>query len=370
MAVPVMNTFSAVGARSVTPIGIDDQLKLLVNYARNQNDFAVNQYCTVSTVNRIQGIYPKFFAPDQIRNGTSDGTDNIWEDGTPIDLTKIKANMTRRTHIRYDLVRYKKEDTIGYLTIDQSEYDERRLRLNDLSSQMMTLRTLLVLNQAMTSTNYPTAHVATATAWGNLTSSGNGGFWNAGTVNNPTIGYALAAARNQIYLATNGKVKQKDLRLVLTPVDAGKMATSQEIRAYLAQQSKSLNVLKGEDPNANEDWMLPNPLYGFQVIIEGTPSVVGVQKQATADTQTYAMASFATGTGTAFIAARPGGVDAGIAGAQFSTIHILEKSGEAMQPYVEDLGERQKLHYCRVSDMIVPLVPAPESGALITNLFA
>lgn len=368
MAVPAMNTFAAVGYKSVTPIGIDDQLKLLVNYARNQNEFAVNQYCTVSTVNKTQGIYPKFFAPDQIRNGTSDGTDNIWEDGTPIDLTKIKANMTRRTHIRYDLIRYKKEDTIGYLTIDQSEYDERRLRLNDLSSQMMTLRTLLVLNQAMTSTNYPSAHVATATASGNLV--GTGGFWNAGTVNQPNIGFSLTAARSQIYLATNGKVKQKDLRLVLDPLSAGKMAQSQEIRAYLAQQSKSLNVLKGEDPNSNEDWMLPNPLYGFQVIIEGTPYVVGPQKQATADTQAYAMANFATGTGTAFICARPGGIDASIAGAQFSTIHILEKSGEAMQPYVEDLGERQKLHYVRVSDMIVPLVPAPESGYLITNLFA
>lgn len=363
MAVPLMTDYASVGSRSVSPVSFDDQLKLLINFARNPAEYAINQYITISTVKKIQGIYPKFFAPDQIRLPSQTGDDMIWEDGTPIDLAKVAAGKSRRTHIKYFLTRYKREDTIGYHTIDQSEYDERRIRLNDLTNQLMTLRTLNALTQIMSSGNWPTANNNTATAWGNFV--GTGGQWDQGTTTSPFVKLGLTGIRSQIVLGTNGKVKLKDLLVVFDPLTAGKIAASQEIHTYLAQQSRSLLVLKGEDPDSNEDWMLPNPMYGYKVIIEATPAVIG-PISSVQDAQVYAMTQIATKT--AFVVARPGGIDSGMGGAQFSTVHLLEKSGEAMQPYVEDMGERQKLHYCRVSDMYVVLLPAPESGALITSV--
>lgn len=364
MSVPAMTDYAAVGSRSVSPITFDDQLKLLINYARNPAEYAINQYLTISTVGKIQGIYPKFFAPDQIRLNSQTGDDMIWEDGTPIDLAKVAAGKSRRTHVKYFLTRYKREDTIGYHTIEQSEYDERRLRLNDLTNQLMTLRTLNALTAIFdTTNNWPAASVKTATAWGNVV--GTGGTWDTGTTTAPYVKLGLTGIRSRVHLATNGKVKLKDLILGLDPLTAGKIASSQEIHTYLAQQSRSLAVLKGEDPDSNEDWMLPNPMYGFKVIIEATPAVIGNQSD-TEDAQVYAMNQIATKS--AFVVARPGGIDSGMGGAKFSTVHLLEKSGEAMQPYVEDMGERQKLHYCRVSDMYVVLVAAPESGAIITSI--
>lgn len=364
MAVPAMTDYAVVGSRSVSPVSIDDQLKLLVNYARNPAEYAVNQYITISTVKKIQGIYPKFFAPDQIRLPSQTGDDMIWEDGTPIDLTKVAAGKSRRTHIKYFLTRYKREDTIGYHTIEQSEYDERRLRLNDLTNQLMTLRTLNVLTQIFLTTNWPTANVATATAWGNFV--GTGGAWNAGTLTAPYLKLGLTGIRSQIVLGTNGKVKLKDLILGFDPLTAGKIAASQEVHTYLAQQSRSLAVLRGQDPDSNEDWMLPNPCYGYKVIIEATPAVIGPQVAGTVDAQVYAMTQISSNA--AFVVARPGGIDSGMGSAAFSTVHVLEKSGEAMKPFVKDMGEEQMLHYCRVSDMYVPIVAAPESGALVTSV--
>ena len=52
-----------------------------------------------------------------------------------------------------------------------------------------------------------------------------------------------------------------------------------------------------------------------------------------------------------------------------STIQLLELKGQAFKVFIKDLGEQEQYTYVRVEDFFLPIVAAPETGFVITNLF-
>lgn len=361
MAIPAVTAFSTGNARNVFIPGYDpsSQARIIIDYVLNPKKFSLNNWVHVHPVTKIVGVYPKILAQDAIRVPFDDGSDAIWTDGTPSSAGVRHDGGVRRTNITYELERFRREGNVGHIQRDQSDFDEIKLEQNQLTSIQMTFRTIAAIKEALTTGNYPTNHTATATALG-------GNTLDQGTINNPIIKKCLDAIRDRIFLDTNGMVELDDLNLILSPTLASTLSRSQEIRAYLAQQGRSYEVIKGETPDAKNSWSLPNPLYGFRPVIEKTPKVTTKRNQLASGsmdgTPEYCMPG-----DQILIAARPGSLVSEDGAANFSTVHILELKGQAFKVFMKDYGDEHKLTYIRVEDFFKVIIPAPESGYILTG---
>lgn len=353
MALP--SAWSAPGANTGYLPGFDESANLIVGYSRNEKDFAINQYSTICTVDKWIGAWLKFDPKDAARITQADGKNFLFPDGTPRPVGTNNHTNSRLSWMTYELNRYSIPGSVGYVAVSQAAYDVKKKILDDLATKAMTQKTQIGLTTLTTTSEFASSHVATATSWG-------GGFWSAGTVANPIIGLSLQKIRNQILKDTNGKVKPEDLVLIVNPDLAYTMSLSQEIRAYLSNQAGSLDVLTGKSPSMNTTWGLPSPLYGFKVVVEGS-TIVSAQQDVDPSNDT---AAFILGSNTAIVVARPGGVSGEAGGSSYSTLVCLQDKECEMQVEIFDKPEH-KLYDFYVADAYKYIVPAPETGALITN---
>lgn len=370
MAVPAVSEFSPLGPLNVFVPGYSSsaQARLLVEYALDEKKRAVNKYITITPVTELKGVYPKILAQDVIRVPHSDLRDMLWPDGQPSGARMINEEGVRIDNLDYELTRYKKEKNIGHLTRDQAKaFDVVKLEQNRLAGVLMTGRTIQVLAAAVDTANYPTNHAGTAAA-ASVLGGGTNANWASGTQALPTIKPGVNGIRNRIDLDTNGMVDPSDLVLVINPYTASAMAASQEIHNFLAQQVNSIKVLEGDTPDMAGFYGLPNPLYGLKVIIERSPKVTSkptsLGSGATDGTPTYCLAN-----GTGLVLARPGSLVSESGGINYSTVHLLEYKDGGFKVYMEDLGERDKMVYVRVEDHYTVIVPAPESGYVISSIY-
>lgn len=352
---PIPTAFSAPGVGNVFIPGFDDALNLIVGYSRNDKKFPFLNYCTMKTGKVWAGLYPKFDPHDLMRINYANGRDFLFPDGTPRPVGTNNYTNNRFSWLQYQMQRYSYNGSIGYLTTQQSGWDVKKKLLDDLATKAMIQKAYMALTEVTTTTNYPSSHVATAASWG-------GGTWLAGTINTPTIGPSLAKIRSTILKDTAGKVRGDELVLVVNPDLAYQMALTQEIRAFVAQQAGSLQVLEGKNPGMRDNWLLPDNLYGFKIIIEDTPIVTGLKDaDPTGDSVSYIL-----GAGTAFVVARPGSLDGDAGGSEFSTLHCLQYKEEEM--LMETFDEpKHRLIDIYITDSFTFLVPAGESGAIITT---
>lgn len=357
MAQPTIGNYSPWGPQNVTIPAYDPTLSLLVNFARNEKDYVFNKYVTRKTVKLIRGYYPNFYAPDLVRmQYPSDGRDMMWpwDQGRPVRF----GNQQRFSNVNYEVARYTENGWVGDIAAQQSQWDLKQLEVNRCANKMLTLETAMTYSQFITVANW--TH-----AWGTNTSTATvagGGFWSAGTSTNPIIKKSVNYARTRILKSTIGKVKQEDLKLIIGPELATAMSETQEIHTYLQEQSGSIGVLEGKDPNAHQNWMLPNPLYGLEVMVEPAVYTTSAESVVTADTL-----NFIWDSNFAVITARPGSVNSELGGgSDFSTMHLLELKDETYTVY-EEYIKRDKGTLIAVDLAFLPLLVAPQSGWLFTN---
>jgi hypothetical protein len=357
MAIPAFTTYTHPSANNVYLPNVDETLRLLVSYARNPKEFALNQYVTVSPISRPIGYYPKVFAADNVRVRSTTLADARWADGSRRLAGTGEYNTARHTFDNYTAVRYQFNATLGHETINYAEWDVKTMTRDNLASIAMTCRTYFVVQDIFdTSTNWPTNHFGTATATG-------GGLWGAGTITNPIIKNTLGAIRERISLDTNGKVSISDLRLVMNPTTARGIAQSQEIHTYLAQQVGSLDVLEGTNPSSGENWSLPKKLYGFEIVVDASNVSQAKESLLTQDTPTFIVPD-----NKIAVLARPGSLVSN-GGSNFSTVHVLEMKGEAFN--VEEKDDAfNRLMDIFVTDYYTPKVAAPESGFILTSVLS
>jgi hypothetical protein len=356
MAIPAITAFSHPAANNVYLPNVDETLRLLVSYARDPKQFALNEYVTVSPISVPKGYYPKVFAADNVRMRTSTGVDGLWADGMRRPMSTGEYNTSRFAFVDYTAVRYSDNTTLGHETIQYAGWDIKTFERNSLASKLMTRRTQLANTQIFDTANYPTNHTSTPTLLA-------GGFWGAGTINDPIIKNTLRKIRERISLDTNGKVGVNSLRLVMNPTTAGGIAQSQEIHAYLAQQVGSLDVIEGTNPSSGDNWSLPKKLYGFEVVVDA--SNINLTKESTLSQESTA---FIVPDNKVAVLARPGGIvsDGSI---PFSTCHILEMKNFAFNVQEHDDSLHMLLDIL-MADYFVPIIPAPESGYVLTAVLA
>lgn len=360
--------YAVPGARNVFLPGYSKQrqAEFILAYTINEAKFALNKYVTLTNVDTLEGVYPRIYTPDRIRVEDPTGKDVVWPDGRPVNLYRHDANITkaRRTNVRWSMQRYLRKDTLGYLLIEQSPFDEVKIRQDELAMKSQLFRTLKTIsvittaanwpNRAITATNLDLAAIAAGAPGTGLTK------WTAGTSTNQimarSIGYMLA----QLFLGTIGAVSLEDVVLVMNPNTAWQLSMSQEIRAFILGFPGALDVIKGTTPSGAQ-WFLPQPLFGVKVLIEDAVKITG-NPNNNADTPVFAWPD-----GTVAMLSRPGAITSGMGGSPFSSVHLFQLRDHAFKPIQEDMGRVHQAVYVALEDAFQPIVVAPEAGWVVTG---
>lgn len=166
--------------------------------------------------------------------------------------------------------------------------------------------------------------------------------------------------KNLIHLHTLGAIKGTDYVLVMNPITAQAISTTQEIVEFVKQSPDAWKLIQGKGEGVNAQWGMPDMLYGVPIIVEDCVVVTSVRGAATA-TYTYAMDD-----GNIFMLARPGGLmsDAPAASRENSTITLLLYEEMTVERRDDPHNRRVEGH---VVDDYAPVATAPVSGFFLTE---
>jgi len=326
--------------------------KLVVDFARNPKDFAVNKYAQVVPVKKVSGAYLKMTIEEAGRITDSNLNDRVWADGEAApegnDGTESFEWPT------FYCVRRAFPVKLGNLTIDQADWDILAQHSRIKAAQAMTARTQLAITQAVATGNYDASHVLDVTAI-----SGNTGRWDQSTTARTDIKRSITVACEKILDDTLAAINLDDLQLVINTKLAGDLAMSQEIVDYIKGSPDALaytkGELKGENPNAF--YGLPPVLYGVNLVVEKTRKVTSKKGATRAVSPVLPNA-------TPFLAARPGSLE-GVADApSFSTLTIF--AHEEMSAEVKNDPDNRRT-IARIVENLVVTMTAPASGVMFQN---
>lgn len=184
----------------------------VIQYIRNESEFPLNRYVKYIQSPKTVGLYAVVGRDEMVR--IVNDSQYAWYDGD--ERPRGDANKVPFETVEFATFRRDYPWTLGYMTIEQATVWKPKLtHMGAAISKAMTLRTNRVLSLAQTSANWPSSQVATA----NTLNGGAGGWATASddpsSPNYLAIYKSLMEAARRINLATNAKVKPKDLKLVV-----------------------------------------------------------------------------------------------------------------------------------------------------------
>lgn len=327
--------------------------KMVVDFSRNPNKFALNRYAQIVPVNQPIGYYLEMTVEEAGRILNTDGRDFAWPDGN--DAPTGTNGTESHEFKQFRLERYAPTARLGYMAIQHASWDVVAQHSRIKAQQAMTLRTQLAATVATTSGNYAATHTSAVSSI-----SGNAGNWAQSTTARADIKRSLNYAFEIIQKDTLSAVEDpNDCVLVISPATARAISESQEVIDYLKHTETAKRVLEGEVWK-NEGYGVPDRLYGFEVCVEKTVKVTSKKKASSTSR------SFVWPAGSAALMSRPGGL-VGVANApSFSTLTIFvhEEFEMAVETW-DDVNNKRSL--VRVVDMIDPVLTAPVSGFLFTS---
>ena len=322
---------------------------LTVAFSRNPKDFALNKYISLTPVKKSTGYYMRITAEVAARVINSDKLNEfVWHDGN--DAPDGNWATESFSWFPYTTERYAYPFRLGYKANEQADWKILAVHSEFAAQDAMTARTLKVLTKALDTTGYDTGHFDTATNFG-------GGFLNAGTPTNPILKKALNALMFRIQKATLGRVKAKDMQIVMSPVLAEAISRSQEVHTYLKESPFALAQVRGDVESQNGMWGLPDHIYGYPIVIEDAVRVSS--KKGAARSADYVL----TDNKLLFLS-RPGELTSSAGGPSFSSVHVF--SYEDMTVEQRDDPDNRRIAARVVDDFGVELV-SPASTAQITN---
>lgn len=378
MAYPAVQSFAVPGYSNVYIPGYmgdgEARNRLMVGFPFNEEAWALPTYVTLIPVTKPKGFYPRWYNADFVRRPHAASYDRRWADGAERPLAQQGA---RFVDVPFELYRYSESTFLGNMAQEFSDIGSLiKIAQETLAGMAMIDRTIQTQAAILTSGNFQSSPAHFYAKYGVLANAAvtlgyAAGYFGVagtntiadGTINDPLIAKVVSHAVNTIAMETNGRVTPKDLLLVMNPKTAARLAKTQEIRAYLAQQSGSLDVLKGKNPDFWPEHGLPNPLYGLKVVVDYTTKVTTKADNANEDTKTFAVAD-----GAFEILARPGGVSGMAGGRSFSTVAVLQHEKDAMKPqtFPDPRSERTEV---ALTDFYLPQIVAPETGFVIQDVF-
>lgn len=295
-----------------------------------------------------------------------------WQDGDPRPTGH--HNLATHRWVAFQTERRAYPFTLGNQAIKTAQkigkWDPLTAMSRIVANQAMVLRTQRIIDMLETASN-----------WTNTSSAASlgGGHWGLASSEesdpyHAVIFKSLMAAVEVINKETNGVVRLEDLKLVINPTAARKMATTGEIRAYMKGSPTAQIVLQGASPfNPNEQWGLPAKLYGIEVVVEDTVRVTNHPyaggEDTTADTRT-----FAKDTDSAVLVSRPGAIDGTFGSPSYSTVQCYwysengEDGGELEVESRVDSWDRFTEGSC--VEQFAEVLAAEPSGYFITDLFS
>lgn len=378
MTYPAVQSFAVPGYQNVYIPGYmgDGEARngILVGFPFNEEQWALPNYVTTIGQDKPKFYISRWYNADFVRRPHATSLDRRWADSAE----RPKAQLSPRQKFELiEMLRFGESAWIGDMADEFSDIGNLiKIEQENLAGQAMIDRTIQTQAQILTSGNYQTSPAHFYAKYGVLANAAvtlgytAGYFGTAGTntiadgsINDPLIAKVISHAVNTIALETNGRVTPKDLILVMNPVTASRLAKTQEVRAYMAQQAGSLDVLKGKNPDYWPEHGLPNPLYGVKVLVDYTPKVTTKVDNTNEDTKSYALQ-----TGALEFLARPGGVT-GMAGSRsFSSVCLFQHEKDAMKPEtIPDVRSRRI--EVAFTDFYVPVVVAPETAFVVQDCF-
>lgn len=324
--------------------------KMVVDFARNVKDFALNRYVQIVPVKAMTGLYLEMTIEEAGRMLYADARNFIWADGheRPLGHGEVESFEYKP----YRCERFAYPFTLGNLTIEQASWNILAQNARNKAQQAMTARTQFVVTQATTSGNYASTHRLDVTAI-----SGNTGTWALSTTGRGDVKRSLMAAAEVILDDTVNAVQPNDLILVINSLLAARLTQCQEITDYLKSSPEALAQIRGELPGSNVLYGLPDKLYGFNLVVEATRKVTSRKGATRAVSQVLP-------TATPFMCSRPGGL-VGVADAPNFSTHVLFAQEEMSVETLVDVNNRRTTG--SVVDSVAAKTVAPASGVLFSN---
>jgi hypothetical protein len=329
---------------------------LVVGYSRQPNTFQLPRYTQYVMAKNNTGWYFVWTSRQAARILTSDDREHVWSDGdaAPTGINNVDSGQwylfgtTRRAY----------PFMLGQMAVEQAEYPLIAAVAGDAAQQCMTARTLLTYN-ALSGASWGSN---TAAVNGTILGAGQG--WNTGqdglgTNPGPNIKKSFQYADKIINLQTIGVVQPRDTTVVVNPTTAMAMAASGEIQDYIKQSPFALAQLRGDVPNQNGRWNLPDTLYGHPIAVEDAVRV-STNKGASSTTIGYVVPD-----GEAYMLARQGELE-GLQGTRsYSTVQIFFYQDEMTVETMYDANNRR--YSGRVVSNFSPVVVSTISGFKFTS---
>jgi hypothetical protein len=328
----------------------DASNKMVIDFARNVKDFALNQYAQIVPVKKTAGYYMHMTIEEAGRILHSDLRNFRWPDGQP--APEGAEGTESFQFLAFETARMAYAFQLGDLTIDQATWNILAQHSSIKSRQAMTARTQLVVTSATTTGNYDASHVIDIPAL-----AGNSGKWSESTTARQDIKRSLFTAAERILDDTLAAVNAEDFILVISSGLAAEIAQCQELVDYIKGSPEAYAQVRGELPNRNKFYGLPEVLYGFKLVVEATRKLTSKKGATAARTSVLPKA-------TPFLCARPGGL-VGVAEAPNFSTHVLFAQEEMTVETLRDAPNRRTTG--RVVENIAAKTVAPVSGVLFQN---
>lgn len=331
--------------------------RLVIDFARNPNKFALPRYVQYAPVKQVIGLFQQMTVEERGRVLTTNADEFDWQDGTADTETSGNDGTEYFIWKSYTAKRKRYRFNMGEMTSDQATWDINNQHMGIKLQQALTARTLAVYNVLSTSGNYATNHTSAVASI-----SGNTGNFAQSTTARGDIKRSLFTAYEAILDDTlDGVGDQSNFNLIIGSGLAAEIAESQEIVDYIKSSPDAYAQIRGElrDQNPWALYGLPSHLYGFPLVIEKTRRVTSRKGTTRAVSKIWP-------NSTAVLAARPGGLDAPTGGPSFSTctVFIYEKYNLLAEQMYDQNNKRT---IGRIVDCFDVQMTANASGYLFTS---
>lgn len=330
--------------------------RMVVDFARNPNQFALPRYVKYVPVDKMTGLFLKMTVEERGRVLTTSGDEFSWADGAE-DTGNGNDGLESFLWSNYLCVRKRYRFNLGEMTVDQASWDVLQQHLQIKVQQAMTMRTLAAYTALTTPGNYASGHTSAVSSI-----SGNTGNFAQSTSARGDIQRSLFTAYEKIMDDTLAGVKgMDDFVFVMGSGLAAEIAETQEIRDYIKGSPDAYAQIRGElsDQNPWKLYGLPTHLYGFPIVIDATRRTTTRKGQTTSRSAVWS-------TSNACLITRPGGLD-GVADApnfSFCSMFIYDKYDMLTETMYDQPNKRT---IGRVVDAFQANVTANQAGYLFTS---
>lgn len=328
----------------------DASNKMVIDFARNINKFAVNKYCQIVPVKKVAGYYQKMTIEEAGRILYTDLRNFVWYDGSEAPLGFDGTESFN--FLPFQCIRYCYPFTLGDLTIDNASWNILAQHSSIKARQAMTARTQLAISALTNTANYPTSHVLDIPDI-----SGNSGTWAQSTTARQDIKRSFETMAEAILDDTLAGIELDELMVVINSAMAAALTQTQEVVDYIKGSPEALAQVRGELSGTNTMYGLPDKLYGFPIVVEKTRKVTSRKLATRAVSQVLP-------TATPLMCARPGGL-VGVADSPTFSTCVIFAFEEMTVETLRDANNRRTIGRC--VENLVPAVVAGISGGMFQN---